>query len=103
LIYHNVRDEYLAKMGSFTNLLRAEGTKKPLSTFTPTAGTMRQFRVPGYLLTNSLPDRCSPLDDPGDAPMIAFLNPKSGDSSAIHLYDLLTAQLGSGQVWVPVR
>eukprot|EP00976_Prorocentrum_cordatum_P064176 1177390-Prorocentrum_minimum.AAC.8 len=91
-------------MSSITNLLRlgseAKKPPKPQRTtpFKPTAGTMKEFRIPAYLLTNSTPDRCSTLDEPGDAPMIAFLNPKSGDASAVRLYDLLKTQLGSGQV-----
>lgn len=64
-------------------------------------GSLNDFHLPAFLLSDVGPKPDSPAglaDEPGCFPVLAFINPKSGDGISKRLGMVLRIQLGSGQV-----
>jgi len=64
-------------------------------------GSLDDFHIPAFLLSDvgPKPDSAAGLADaPGCSPVLAFINPKSGDGISKRLGAVLRIQLGSGQV-----
>lgn len=106
----DTRDVIMRPVRSHSDLPSASGTLgKRMGGLV--GGSLADFHIPAHLLTDAVTlrqasslehdDGCSEYEEfssSGSSPLLAFINPKSGDGVSMLLGAQLRIQLGSGQV-----